>query len=258
MAWKRKNWIATILSIGARQLGWYLHLALPLSNFNFSKMQELNVLLSKFRLVDSVGDHLTWAASPIDSYSIADAVKILVQSSKIEAPMWPKVIWGNIVPSKIMVFHWLAIKNSIPVKDVLAKRKILPSNVSTLCVWCMVEVETIEHLLLHCKWSSCIWADLFRWWNIRWIMPRSIIEFSFDWYYGMGIKASKFWKMIGPATIWAIWTARNDVIFNGKLACRSNVVRNTKLKVFLWASNLKLVHGLQAYVWEQNPFLLCI
>ncbi|XP_071728996.1 uncharacterized protein [Rutidosis leptorrhynchoides] len=125
----------------------------------------------------------------------------MVQSSNVVVPAWPKVVWGNNVPSKVMIFHWLALKNSIPVKEVLARRNILPPNQSSLCFWCLSHVESIDHLPLHCKWSSAIWADLFRWCNIRWILPRYLVDFSFDWYYGMGIKASKYWKMIGPATI---------------------------------------------------------
>ncbi|XP_071708613.1 uncharacterized protein [Rutidosis leptorrhynchoides] len=145
----------------------------------------------------------------------------------------------------------------IPVKDVLSRRHILPPNQSSLCIWCMNNVESVDHLLLHCKWSSAVWMDLFRWCNIRWVIPGSVVDFSFDWFYGMGIKASRFWKLIGPGTIWAIWISRNDIVCNKKFTCRSIVVRNIKLKAFLWASNLKPVHGLQAHVWEQNPYLLC-
>ncbi|XP_071713198.1 uncharacterized protein [Rutidosis leptorrhynchoides] len=244
-------------NLDAHQLGWNFHLPLSLSNFNPSKAQELHLFLSRFWLDESGVDQLIWTASPGATFSVADAINILVQSSGLPPPVWPKIIWGNNVPFKIMVFHWLAIKQCIPVRDILASRSILPPNVSTLCVFCMTDIETIDHLLIHCKWSSSILSDLFRWWNIRWIIPRSIVDFSFDWFYGMGIKASKFWKLIGPATMWAIWMARNDFIFNGKFTCRSIIVRNIKLKVFLWASSLKLVHGLQAYVWDQNPFLFC-
>ncbi|XP_071700200.1 uncharacterized protein [Rutidosis leptorrhynchoides] len=114
-----------------------------------------------------------------------------------------------------MLFHWLAIRNSIPVKEVLFRRNILPSSQSNLCIWCLEDTETVNHLLLHCKWSFNVWAELFSWWNLNWVMPGSIEEFSFKWFFGMGIKASKFWKVIGPATIWAIWLARNDLFSMG-------------------------------------------
>ncbi|XP_071708090.1 uncharacterized protein [Rutidosis leptorrhynchoides] len=237
---------------------WVLHFNRTLDSYECAKWIELKSFLSAFSFNDNVPDRILWNDNACESFLVADAVRIIIQTGSNIAPVWPKVIWNNNVPSKVMLFHWLTIKKSIPVRVVLANRHILPSNISKLCVWCMLEEETIEHLLLHCNWSFKIWAELFRWWNIRWVIPSSIEEFLFDWYYGMGINASKFWKMIGPATLWAIWIAQNDIIFNGKFTCRSVIVRNIKLKVFLWASNLKFCHGLQSYVWEQNPFLLCL
>ncbi|XP_071740337.1 uncharacterized protein [Rutidosis leptorrhynchoides] len=180
-------------------------------------------------------DLLFWSASTDGLYSVSEALRVLVQLANVSSPTWPKVIWGNNVPYKVMLFHWLAIRNSIPVEDVLIRRHILPSTHSNLCIWCLEDPESVNHLLAH--------------WSIE--------LFSFDWYYGMGIKASKFWKLIGPAIIWAIWLARNDFVFNGKFICRSVLVRNIKLKTLLWATNLNLCNGCQSYVWMDNPALLC-
>ncbi|XP_071712948.1 uncharacterized protein [Rutidosis leptorrhynchoides] len=166
-------------------------------------------------------------------YTSLRQIKMLQSLKELHIAMGPHLVIGvgqGLLVVGVMLFHWLVLRNSIPVKDVLAKRCILPASQSTLCVWCMVEVETIDHLLLHCKWSTCIWKDLFRWWSIRWVIPRTVSDFSYDWYFGMGVKASKFWKMIGPATIWAIWMARNDIMFNVKFLCQSTLVRNIKLK----------------------------
>ncbi|XP_071699538.1 uncharacterized protein [Rutidosis leptorrhynchoides] len=174
---------------------WNLHLVLPLSLFNAKKLEDLLLLLSHVSFNDLVEDQISWSASSEGMYSVSDEVRILVQSNFVTTPYWPKVIWGNNVPSKVMLFHWLAIRNNIPVKDVLFKRHILPSSQSNMRVWCLDEIEIVNHLLLHCKWSFKIWAALFRWWNLSWVLPGSIEEFLFDWFYGMGIKASKFWKI---------------------------------------------------------------
>ncbi|XP_071707932.1 receptor-like protein EIX2 [Rutidosis leptorrhynchoides] len=214
------NWFITVkecrlpLCSNVDQYGWNLHLKHPLSHYDSLKTLELSSFLARFKVSDNEQDQVTWMSEPCDSYSVADAVRIILQSNNIPSPIWPKVIWRNNVPSKVMIFHWLAIKQSIPVRVVLSQRHILPSNISKVCIWCLNEDETVDHLLLHCTWSFKIWAELFRWWNIRWVIPRSIEEFSFDWYFEMGIKASKFWRMIGPATLWAIWIASNDYIFN--------------------------------------------
>ncbi|XP_071713090.1 uncharacterized protein [Rutidosis leptorrhynchoides] len=228
------------------QQGWNTFLPLPLLLFDQQQAEQLSSLLSNLQLDDIKSNQVIWSADPGNVYSVADAIRVLIHSSDIVVPIWPKVIWGNKVPSKIMLFHWLAIRKSIPVKDVLYQRHILPINVSTLCIRCLKEVNTINHLLLHCRWSFKIWAELFRWWNLRWVISGSIEEFSFDWCYGMGIKASKIWKLIGPASIWTILVARNDVIFNNKYTCHSAIIRNIKFKVFLWATSLNFCHGLHA------------
>ncbi|XP_071712536.1 uncharacterized protein [Rutidosis leptorrhynchoides] len=140
---------------------WVFHLIHPLSYYNSKREEELRLLLSHVVFNESSDDHVVWSVSSNNSYSVSDAIRILVQSNAVIAPSWPKVVWGNNVPSKVMLFHWLAIRNSIPVKDVLLKRHILPSTQSNLCVWCLEESETTNHLLLHCKWSFKVWAELF-------------------------------------------------------------------------------------------------
>ncbi|XP_071694698.1 uncharacterized protein [Rutidosis leptorrhynchoides] len=236
---------------------WFIHVVRLLSLVNSIKMSELLAILSTVICDVNCEDQLYWSASAEGLFSVSEAVRLMVLSNTADIPSWPKVIWGNNVPSKVMLSHWLAIHNSIPVNDVLIKRHILPSSQSNLCIWCLEDVETFNHLLVHCKWTAKIWADLFRWWKVYWVVPGSIELFFYDWFYGMGIKASKFWKLIGPATIWAIWLARNDFVFNGKFICRSVLVRNIKLKTFLWAVNLKLCRGFQSYIWMENPSLLC-
>ncbi|XP_071737163.1 uncharacterized protein [Rutidosis leptorrhynchoides] len=206
-SWKYKYWLASILRLPLTrdtvQTGWDLHIPFPLPVYDAGKLLDLCVEIDSFRLIDDVLDRVICANSS-NVYSVSDAVSIIC---------------------------------SIPVRLILAQRRILPPNVSTVCVWCSIEDESIAHLLLHCKRTFRILKDLFRWWNIRWVIPSSIVDFSFDWFFGMGINASKFWKLIGPAAIWAIWIGRNEIVFNGKFTCRSAIVRNIKLKAFLWASS---------------------
>ncbi|XP_071741083.1 uncharacterized protein [Rutidosis leptorrhynchoides] len=198
-----------------------LGLIRPLSLFISAQVTDLGLLMASIHLDTRVDDLVYWSCSSDGVYSVSDAIRVIVQSNFTNAPPWPKVVWGNNVPSKVMLFHWLAIRNSIPVYEILISRHILPASHSNLCIWCLEEVETVNHLLLHCKWAFKLWSDLLCWWNLVWVIPGSIEEFSLDWFFGMGIRAAKFWKLIGPATIWAIWLARNDFIFNRKFSCRS-------------------------------------
>ncbi|XP_071729333.1 uncharacterized protein [Rutidosis leptorrhynchoides] len=237
------------------QVGWNLHLLAPLT--------ELDSLTSGNRLVRinglacSVGqDFIRWVPDVNGDFSVSEAIRLLSVSTSSHTIKWRQLVWNNRVPSKVAIFHWLACKQSIPVRDVLIRRHILPLNHSPLCIWCEEKPETSEHLLLHCPWTFKIWSALFQWWNINWVIPSSMLRFSADWYYGMGIGDRKFWRLIGPATIWAIWLARNDFIFNGNYSCWSSIVRQIKIKVFIWAT-FKFCYSHQSYVWDSNSGLLC-
>ncbi|XP_071712760.1 uncharacterized protein [Rutidosis leptorrhynchoides] len=244
------------VSIQVPQSSWNLHLISPLTELDFLNAEELLFDLQDFYLKSSP-NVVVWSPSYNGEYSVADAVRLLTVSGQACNIEWKKLIWNNRVSSKISIFHWLACKRSIPVRDILIRRHILPLNHPPMCTWCETEVETVDHLLLHYPWTFKVWSELFQWWNIRWVIPSSILEFSANWYNGMGIGDKKFWRLIGPATIWAIWLARNDFVFNGNYTCWASIVRKIKLKVFVWATTFKLCFGHQSFVWNSNPRLLC-
>ncbi|XP_071740799.1 uncharacterized protein [Rutidosis leptorrhynchoides] len=169
---------------------------------------------------------------------------------------WVKIVWNPIVPSKIATFHWLAIQGGVQVKEFLSYRHCLRDSSDDKCVWCANYVESIEHLMLHCSYSYRVWSSLFNWWNFNWVIPSSIVDFSIEWNNGMNIRASRFWALIGPATLWAIWLARNEVIFNGKYTCSTIIASRIKIKVFQWIVNAKMCPSHQFYIWASHPWEL--
>ncbi|XP_071727630.1 uncharacterized protein [Rutidosis leptorrhynchoides] len=134
---------------------------------------------------------------------------------------------------KIAIFHWQTVQEGVPVKEVLGYRRCLRDITNDKCGWCLAHVESIDHLFLHCSWSYKVWSSLFNWWNVCWILPSNILEFSHDWCDGLGIRAKIFWKLISPATIWTIWMARNELVFNGSYMCWVASVERIKIKLML-------------------------
>ncbi|XP_071704494.1 uncharacterized protein [Rutidosis leptorrhynchoides] len=132
---------------------------------------------------------MSWVTTVVGSYSVSEGVRLLVNESIVSIPEWANLIWYNPIPSKVLIFHWLAIRNSIPVKDILFQRGIIQEGQNISCFWCFNSTETVNHLLLHCPWASLIWSDIMFWWNIRWVMPSSLVSFIQAWSSGMGIKA---------------------------------------------------------------------
>lgn len=67
--------------------------------------------------------------------------------------LW-KHIWHSPTLPKIRHFLWQACQNALPTRENLYRRKIIPDP---LCSICQMEVETTEHILLLCPWTSQIW-----------------------------------------------------------------------------------------------------
>jgi hypothetical protein len=119
-----------------------------------------------------------------------------------------KYLWRLKVPLKIRIFMWFLNRKEILTKDNLAKRKWTGCK---KCAFCSEE-ETIEHLLLKCKFVRLIWRVVQFTFNMP--LPTNIKNMFGKWLNEID-KASRARIRIGVyALIWAIWNCRNYIIFN--------------------------------------------
>ncbi|XP_071728233.1 uncharacterized protein [Rutidosis leptorrhynchoides] len=254
---KKNEHIADMVIFSENGLMWWdIGILFPLNEYEDLQYQMLMSLLRNFKVDLYKEDEVQWTHSLEKVSSVAEGVRVMVKSHIDFEFDRVKVVWNKLVPSKISTFHWLAIQGGIPVKEVLSYRNCLNNSSDDKCAWCLDHIESIDHILLHYSWSHKVWTGLFKWWNIFWVVPSNVLEFSVDWSNGMGIKAEKVWKLIGSATFWAIWLARNEVIFNGSYTCWAVIVSRIKLKVFQWLVNAKVCESFQLYVWSDHPWLL--
>lgn len=77
-----------------------------------------------------------------------------------------KSIWNNLAPPKVQFLSWLAWRGWIKSSEFLQRIGVLNSNVSALCVFYKFEVESLNHVLLHCPKIWRIWASIVSWWNL--------------------------------------------------------------------------------------------
>ncbi|XP_071740203.1 uncharacterized protein [Rutidosis leptorrhynchoides] len=221
---------------------WNLRFTIMLDAYDTIQLQVLHSLLSHILLDSSKDDVIQWVHSVDKVYTVAEGVRVMLSNNLDSEFDWMNVVGVNI--------------GGVPVKELLSYRHCLRDETDDKCGWCGDYVESIDHLLLHCSWSFKVWRALFNWWNISWTMPSSILEFSSDWCYGMGIKVGRFWRLISPATIWSIWNARNELVFNASYICWAVTVNRIKAKVFQWLVNTKLCEAHQFYVWNSAPYML--
>jgi hypothetical protein len=70
--------------------------------------------------------------------------------------MW-EVIWKLKCQSKVNIYLWRVMKETIPCRVVLANRHV---EVSGQCPLCEVEAEDIKHMLFKCKRAKAIRSKL--------------------------------------------------------------------------------------------------
>ncbi|GJT99349.1 anaphase-promoting complex subunit 10 [Tanacetum coccineum] len=154
--------------------------------------------------------------SPYESRE-ADSL-LMLRNAVLDISVEDSIVWN---PSSV---------GCIPVKFVLGQLGVVLFGQEINCGWCFDEVESVDHLLLHCPRSFDIWTSLFKRWSILWILPSSLADFTNDWNLGIGINGGKFWRLLGPCIIWAIWISRNKALFNGEFSCWTALVCCIKLE----------------------------
>lgn len=71
--------------------------------------------------------------------------------------------WNKLVPIKVNIAFWRIAKGRLPTKFNLDLRGIDLHSVR--CPLCD-DVETEDHLFIHCRIAKQVWLDILRWWNL--------------------------------------------------------------------------------------------
>ncbi|KAF1894861.1 hypothetical protein Lal_00022355 [Lupinus albus] len=169
------------------------------------------------------------------------------------------LIWKSKAPLKVISFAWRLFQNRIPTKDALLKRGVPLTNGGGLsCAFCNDHPESTNHLFSSCNLSYSVWQLIYKWLNISIVLPLNPSD-HFTHHLGLvkNRKCWKTWSVILIATIWALWLARNDLIFNNINPSINKILDSAKVKSWLWIKTQLGMTFLLYDDWLSNP-LLCI
>jgi len=163
-------------------------------------------------------------------------------------------VWKSPAPLKVVALFRRSLLNRIPTRLNLVQRHALLPNSSLRCVLCDLEEESTNHLFLHCNVACSVWEKVKVWFEIDFITPHNLFIHWLCWNAGM--TANKVFqrgrRLVWHTTMWVIWRARNNCIFN-------NVVSSTKeifdeIKVLSWRWSLYRIKILSClfYEWCRN------
>ncbi|CAN6852484.1 unnamed protein product, partial [Brassica oleracea] len=154
-------------------------------------------------------DSYAWLASKIGVYSVKSGY--FVAAFMIQHAL-KKGIWTCKTSPKLHLFLWKIFRGALPLGENLAKRGML-TNIS--CRRCG-ELETADHIFLHCAftrriWSTSIWRNEFILTDTSTLATIFLESANYINLPPLGIKETIF-----PWIFWAIWTARNYLIFENR------------------------------------------
>jgi len=144
-------------------------------------------------------------------------------------------IWKSGASSKVVAFSWKLLLDRISTRINLHKRNVLPMVSAITCVWCAMEIESSNHLFLHCSLASNIWLKFMWWFNFNFITPPNLFGHWKCLVRGsMNKEIRKGLSLIWHAAIWKIWQARNDRIFINTTKGVKEIVEEVKIIYWRW------------------------
>ncbi|GAU18134.1 hypothetical protein TSUD_248350 [Trifolium subterraneum] len=167
-------------------------------------------------------------------------------------------LWESLAPSKVIVFSWQLLLSRLPTKANLAIRGIVEHDSNSFCVLCPMNTECEGHLFGWCAFASRIWSRVFDWFGWGGVVPRDPREIFQSFCRGRpGGRRIKGLLAVWHVVVWAIWRARNDLIFNSKVPVLEDVLHSIMSLSWKWLLEKKKGGSCSLYEWKSYP-LDCI
>ena len=128
----------------------------------------------------------------------------LLKAPSVSLP-WQS-IWCIKIPKRVAFFLWTAARNWILTIDNLVKKNLPLVN---WCCLCRCDKETLDHLLLHCKFSHALWSEVFLMF-VQLVMPNTVVSLLFAWRNWLGTYSSNVWNMVLACLMWLVWKEHNS------------------------------------------------
>ncbi|KAK9064831.1 hypothetical protein SSX86_016213 [Deinandra increscens subsp. villosa] len=203
---------------------------------------DCEMLLGEVKLTDG-RDRWGWGLKFVEEFEVG-LVKEAVQE-RLFGSFEENFVWLNWLPIKINMFGWKVVQGRMPVCVELVKRGV---GVDPTCPVCEVENESVGHRFLGCSQANHIWSGIWQWCRLPLLSGNSVGELlDAVWKYPMGEHRRKLTYGVVVTTLWVLWTARNQKVFDRRSLGVDEIMGNIKVLSFLWLKNRSKLGNLS---WE--------
>lgn len=178
-------------------------------------MDELHSILDGSGILSSNGisDKLIWEGNNSKSFSVKSLYELANHNALVVNSAFD-LIWRNIAPHRVQRFGWLVHLGRIKSSEYLFRLGIIRNEEEACCKFCLSELETVDHLLLHCQPVWQLWSKIMYWWGVKWVSPKSVVDLFFWWKdWTMNKQKRLIWEAFPMAVLWNV---RNKIVFENE------------------------------------------
>ena len=233
--------------------GWDLGLNRRIPDAALDEVARLLHILNQVHL-DTDADRRFWRWEEKGTFSVKSLYE---HFRKVEvAPFPTKFIWSALHPPRVSFFTWCVSHSKILSIENLQKRGWFLTN---RCYLCMKNLETVDHLLIHCEFTRFCWDTFLLKFGIAIAAPGTCLELLKSWSSAPLKKRGKIlWNLLPAAIWWNIWAERNNRAFNNKAKTKQQVNLDIIASLINWSSTSKSMGGirLESVIsqWENFQF----
>ena len=149
--------------------GWTPLFSRVLNDWEIELVERFLHKIQTFRVQREEENRVIWTASKCGVFSIKSLYSILEPGV---SPLFPSgSIWRVSVPPKVAFFAWEASWGKVLTLEQLQRRGYSLEN---RCFLCLSEIETVDHLLLHCVKTRVLFSPFLVWLGLSRVQRRKL------------------------------------------------------------------------------------
>jgi len=254
----KSSTVAEMFSLGWEEGGVAWRCRRRLWDWEEEMIGECRRLLDNFVLQTEVVDRWQWLHDVAGGYTVQGAYYILTSPTHHIGDDRGDLVWHKHIPLKVSILAWRFVRDRLPTKNNLLRRRILQQT-AIQCVTGCGDEETAPHVFFHCNIFCTLWQHMRHWLGVSGVDPYNAHDhfLQFTNVLGSSRTRTSFMQLLWLLGVWVIWNERNHRLFNNGQNSMLDLLEKIKCNSLWWlkANNVSFVLGSQR--WWSDP-LMCL